>query len=490
MWSAAAAHATRGNDVAIDSSGRIIVVGGTNNTFAVARYKPSGKLDRSFGRAGKVTVEFGRGCSASASAVAIDGSDRIVLAGSSKCLGHRSKFALSRLRKDGRLDRGFGSNGRVTTGFPVSAHASAAAIDSSGRMVPAGWTCCGAGADDFALARYRQDGTLDPSFGSGGKVMTAFTTAFARRSIANAVALDSGGIIAAGTTCLCQKSGLLERLAIARYTDAGLLDQTFGDGGTVTSGPDGEGVDPFGVAVDPSRAIVVAGGSRGAQYGGASDFALARYTSTGALDPTFGSGGEVSTDFGFPNDVASDLAIEPGGRIVAVGGSDNVFALARYNADGSLDSTFGSGGRVTTAFGPTSVSHATAVALDVTGDIIVGGTTGDAFALARYRQDGSLDPAFGSAGEATTTFPPSTWITHARIQHHRATFRFAASVPDSGFQCALVSATHPKPRFRQHCRHRMKTYLHLSAGRYTFEVRAIFPSGPDPTPAKWRFRIR
>src|SRR5262249_50828470 len=147
MSSATAAEATTGSDVAIDSSGRIVVAGTTNNTFAVARYKPSGKLDPSFGDDGKVTVGFGPGCSAEANALAIDGSGRIVIAGSRSCPPTGvfvPTFALARLKPGGRLDPTFGSNGKVTASPPVGNNedvAYAVAIDSAGRIVAAGDAC-------------------------------------------------------------------------------------------------------------------------------------------------------------------------------------------------------------------------------------------------------------------------------------------------------------------------------------------------------------
>jgi hypothetical protein len=101
--------------------------------------------------------------------------------------------------------------------------------------------------------------------------------------------------------------------------------------------------------------------------------------------------------------------------------------------------------------------------------------------------------AEGVEAGATTTFKPNTWISDVRInsKKHTASFRFAAGTPSSGFQCALRSKKHPKARYKG-CRSRFGewTYGHLERGRYTFAVRAIFPGGPDPTPAKWRFRIR
>ncbi|MEJ7701193.1 MAG: delta-60 repeat domain-containing protein [Pyrinomonadaceae bacterium] len=149
-----------------------------------------------------------------------------------------------------------------------------------------------------------------------------------------------------------------------------------------------------------------------------SDFALARYNSNGTLDTTFGTGGKITTDFGdFGNYVyASDVVIQPDGKIVAAGGSrsddfeddSGVFALARYNADGTLDATFGSGGKVITDFGyPGYVPGLSGLALQADGKIVAAGTVrpfNEDFALVRYNTNGTLDTTFGAGGKITTDF--------------------------------------------------------------------------------------
>src|SRR6266536_6144139 len=173
----------------------------------------------------------------------------------------------------------------------------------------------------------------------------------------------------------------------AAVAAAGALDPTFGIGGEVTT--DFGGSDSAqAVAIQSDGKILAAGLS------GAGDFALARYNADGSLDPSFGSGGKVTTDFG-GFDLALGVALQSDGKIVAAGqgGSSFDFALARYNADGSLDTSFGSGGKVTTDFGV--FDAATAVAIQRDGKIVATGSTFSSgfqqFALARYNADGSLD---------------------------------------------------------------------------------------------------
>jgi uncharacterized delta-60 repeat protein len=155
--------------------------------------------------------------------------------------------------------------------------------------------------------------------------------------------------------------------------------------------------------MEPGGKIVVAGESGG-------DFALVRYDRNGNLDPSFGSGGKVLTDIGgASSDAALAVAVEPNGKIVATGHTgtapftDFDFALVRYNRDGNVDPSFGSGGRVVTAFGVARFDEAWGVAIQPEGKIVVAGLTNapadDEFAVARYDHNGSLDPSFGSGGK-------------------------------------------------------------------------------------------
>src|SRR6185312_12779398 len=175
---------------------------------------------------------------------------------------------------------------------------------------------------------------------------------------------------------------------------AGDLDGAFGTGGTVTTDFAGNGDEARAVAVQPDGKIVAAGGALGATV----DFALVRYRPDGTLDATFGTGGKVTTDFGSAEQ-AFAVAVQPDGKIVVAGGGATGFELARYNADGSLDGTFGAGGKVTTRFGlglPFTRAHA--IVLQPDGKIVVAGTATSAtapdFGLARYNPNGSLDASF------------------------------------------------------------------------------------------------
>jgi len=162
----------------------------------------------------------------------------------------------------------------------------------------------------------------------------------------------------------------------------------------------GSDAEAFALAIDSKGRIVAAGWSGRQDF---YDFTLARYNANGSLDTNFGNNGKVITDFSGYNDLAYALTVDSGGKIVLAGtASQNDFAVARYNANGSLDINFGTNGKVTTDFGG-YYDEALAIAIDSSGKIVVAGTaSGIDFALARY------------VAEIDTTPPtpnPMTWET-------------------------------------------------------------------------------
>jgi len=298
------------------------------------------------------------------------------------------------------LDATFGDWGRVTSRF--FSQVSAIALDASGRIVVGGSRPRGSYAD-FAIARYKPDGSLDGAFGGGGQVSIEFPM-LGSVNRCHAVAIDrEGRIVAAGST---EASGH-DDFAVARLKPDGRLDETFGWHGLVSTDLSGQDKDDVAraIAIDDDGRIILAGYA-------ASRFALACYGPDGSLTPTFGAGGLVTTAFGEGSyDIANAVVIGSAGRIVAVGETDAAgtmdFALARYTPDGTLDATFGTDGRVTTDFsGGESYDKAYAMALDADSRIIAAGVTSPDhefdFALARYAPDGRLDSSFGAGGLATT----------------------------------------------------------------------------------------
>ena len=358
-----------------------------------------GELDASFDTDGVVTTAIGTN-TAEALAVVMDSNGKIVVAGYAYN-GSNLDFAVARYNSDGTLDTSFSADGVVTTPIgTVMGVATSIAIDNAGKIVVAGYTQDGA-SFSLAVARYNIDGTLDTSFGTGGKLTTSVGVGL---TYAFGVVIDSNGkIVVAGSS----ENALNEDITVVRYLSNGDLDTTFSaDGIVTTSGISGDSDQARALAIDANGKIVIAGhSSNGVDY----DFAAARYNIDGTLDTSFGTGGIVTTPVGVGADIGQSLAIDNSGKIIVAGysynGVDYDFAVVRYLSNGTLDSSFGTGGKVTTAIG-TESEIAFDVAIDGNGKIVVVGYSVIALtediAVVRYNSNGTLDSSFGTGGKLTT----------------------------------------------------------------------------------------
>ena len=312
---------------------------------------------------------------------------------------------------DGDLDPTFGKGGVVMTDFNNSTDiANAVALQPDGKLVTAGTTYINNDYtnEDFAIARYNTDGSLDASFGNNGKVTTDFPGLAA---VISAVVIQPDGkiVVAGGAFPLFVFAGDFK---VARYNPNGSLDTSFGNGGIVTTVFPGNGSYAFALALQSDGKIIAAGTDYVDVHPGDmsdTDFALARYNPDGSLDTSFGNGGTVTTDFFGAEDDAASVLIQPDGKIVAVGSSNSLFdyydfAVVRYLANGALDTAFGTGGKVRVDFGNEDLDAANAAALQSDGKIVAAGTTvfdfgvQQDFALARFNSDGTLDTTFGTGG--------------------------------------------------------------------------------------------
>src|SRR6266568_2136528 len=338
-----------------------------------------GALDPSFGSGGIVVTDFNGSIDDAAFAVAVQPDGKILAAGYVFSSASNYDFALVRYLPDGSLDPSFGTNGKVATDFHGSTDvARAVALQPDGRIVVAGYALRLDGpAFDFALARYNADGSLDASFGVGGKVATDFAGAGGSEQ-AHALALQPDGkIVAAGWTSSAGVSGF----ALARYNADGSLDTGFGAAGKGTPGFSGGFARPPAALLQAAGKIVATGTVSNSFTTTGEDFALARYNADGSLDATFGTDGRVVTDFSAGggifanNDGATSAALQPDGKIVVAGVTTTAtrdFALARYDADGRLDLTFGVNGKVVTDV-DNAHNNAFAVALQPDGRIVIAG---------------------------------------------------------------------------------------------------------------------
>lgn len=408
-----------GDPITFQADGKIVVAGyvllaGDREGFAVARFDIDGTLDPTFAGDGTVSTIFRtrKGCDGVARSVLVQGDGRIVAAGRSSCKRSTS-FALSRYNDDGSLDHTFGGDGTVMTTFGDSAYcnaqAQAVALAPDGKIVAGGVAACtkGGGLGDeahFAVARYDPDGTLDASFNHDGMVRTRFTPQF--DNLTDVAVQPDGKILAAGTAAYWWveiPDALEERAALARYDLDGTLDKTFGggDGKVMTSFHSprcGGSNESYGLALQPDGKIVE-GGSAGcaATVGGSPHprWALARFGPNGRLDPTFGGDGRVVTIFAAEEGgdwMWGGIAIQGDGKIVAAGATgrtDLHFTLARYRANGRLDTTFGRDGQVRTRVGkgPRCANGAWSdLAIQADGKIVAAGGGGclSSFVMARF----------------------------------------------------------------------------------------------------------
>ncbi len=430
-----------------------------NQDFALWRFNSDGSLDTTFGNGGLATTDFGPGTgsdTAQAQAIAIDPTTGdIILAGSAfNNTTFNLDFAVAVYAPDGTPVSTFGSNassfgpaGTITTDFGTGGDAqiNAVTVDpATDQIVVAGYAYDGTTYNnDFALARYNFDGSLDSTFGaSSGSFGPAgtVTTEFGAGAQANALLIDAAGnYIVAGSAF--NSTTYNNDFALGRYDSAGNLDASFG-AASGSFGPAGTVTTDFGTggdaeinaaAIDPNGGQIVVAGSayNGTTYN--NDFALARYNLDGSLDSTFGASsgsfgptGTVTTEFGAGAQVNA-LLIDAAGNYVAAGSAfnsttyNNDFALARYDATGTLDANFGTAGgsfgpagTVTTDFGAGD-AQMNGLVLAPNGDYLTAGiafngtTASENVALAGVNSTGNLDDTFASASGGFGPAGTFTW---------------------------------------------------------------------------------
>ena len=256
-----------------------------------------------------------------------------------------------------------------------------------------------------------QNGSLDLSFDTDGMVITNITGDY---NYGHSVAIQSDGkIVVAGFS----SNGIDNDFALVRYNTNGSLDNTFDTDGMLTTAIDSFSEEAYSVAIQNDGKILVAGFS----YNGIdNDFALVRYNANGSLDTTFDTDGIITTTVGISNDFGQSLAIQSDGKIVIAGysyiGGNSKITLMRYNSNGSLDNTFDTDGILTTSIG-TSNDFVQSLAIQSDGKIVVAGNSYNGanydFALVRYNTNGSLDNTFDADGIVLTAIGTSNDYGHS-----------------------------------------------------------------------------
>lgn len=346
-----------GKSVATQIDGKILVAGSTAasndvaSVFVLVRYGIDGKPDAAFGTDGKVLTHVGSSFNESPAGVAQLPDGKIIVGGSSP-----DGLLLARYLADGSLDASYGVNGKVIKKLSQF-------VDTTDMLVAADGSVVLVGANrydnDFVVARFTTSGQPDTAFGATGIVYTRFDQdnngqaflGYGRHDSAGAVAIDpSARIVVAGSSEFNMGQGYVGRVALSRYLSDGSLDPSFGIGGKVLTGfPPALNLHVVihKVIVQPNGKILVAGHS--SQKGGSYSFnpVIFRYNMNGTLDTTFGDAGMVipslATSTG--SRMANGAQLLPNGKIIMAGsdfnGLNRDFALMRYNADGSIDSSFG-----------------------------------------------------------------------------------------------------------------------------------------------------
>lgn len=354
------------NAVLVQSNGRIVVAGdgAAANSFCVARLRANGAFDTTFGSGGRRTIDFG-GDSGSLLGAALQPDGRIVLAGRSDL-----QVAVARVNPSGSLDTTFSGDGKKLFSWGGFSEATSVLVLPNGKILLAGFF--GPEGGNIQVARLNANGALDNTFGTGGKAPVDFGgddfgLAMARQA--------NGRIVVAGQSRVTGQS--VGSAVVTRLRASGTLDPDFGGNGRVTLPGDGIA---RAVLVQPDRQIVVAGNASGSAM-----MTVTRLNPNGSLDATFDGDGTATIDFGVTADLAGGAVLQPDGKIVVAGSTQagGDVAVGRLNANGSPDTTFGSGGKATVDFGAATFGFA--VALQPNGRIVVAGqrTAGNDFAVAR-----------------------------------------------------------------------------------------------------------
>jgi uncharacterized delta-60 repeat protein len=436
------------HDIAQQADGKLVLFGrhngnsGGHDYFALARLNSNGTLDGNFNGGGKVTTDMG-GFFIDTYAVALQPNGKIVAAGDNFDTGG----IVARYNADGSLDNTFDGNGKLGFG-PSDDQTFDVAVQPDGKIVLLGEHTSPDGTRKFIFYRRNVDGSPDTTFAGVGDVAYAIGQSSLGQDLAllpdgrilglglsdQQVALvrlwpngslDAGGqqtlsfedplwlgsreqasaqaIQPDGKTIVvgsvANTAGTERDLALARFLPDGQPDHSFGTRGLAKFNAVNEDF-ARAVALQPDGKIVVAGYLRS---GSVVNFMIARFLGNGQIDTTFGIGGFNAVDFFTGDDYGQALALTPDGKLVVAGvawlNTRYIFAVARFNSNGSLDTAFGSSGKQVYNFGQDSWASSVVVQRDR--KIVVGGSAGPDFAMVRFQESGSLD-SFGPNGQGRT----------------------------------------------------------------------------------------
>ena len=386
------------------ADGKLVLAGYSNNSgntdYSIVRLNADGSLDSSFGTGGKLLIPVGDYLDQAYSVIQqADG--KLVLAGYSNRVGDND-YSIVRLNADGTLDTDFGTGGKLLIAVSSLTDIAYDVIQQTdGKLVLVGNSNTYNGSDsDFSIIRLNADGTLDTSFGTGGKsiIPVGSTWDYARSVIQQ----SDGKLLVAGYSLLGVSNSF--DMTVVRLHPNGLLDSSFSDPVFRIPGkvflPRFENDAALSVIQQSDGKVVLAGYN---QNGSSYDFSAVRLNLDGSMDLGFGNGGKVTIPVGSASDYAFSIIQQADGKLVIAGisnnGSNDDFSIVRLTTDGSLDTSFGIGGKSLIPVG-TSTDYAHSVIQQADGKLVLAGYSynggNNDFSIIRLNPDGRLDTTFNA----------------------------------------------------------------------------------------------
>lgn len=385
--------ADKAYSVALQSDGKIVVAGMTTNTatgkdFACVRYNTDGTLDQTFATAGIFTNDVQLGSDDVAYSLAIQADGKIILAGYSDD-GSNKNAALIRLNADGTIDTTFGTSGKVLTDFITNKADEIKVVkihSLTGNIIVGGTSATSATVSQAVIARYTSTGTLDTTFSTTGINNTLLNSSGGGTYsfIIEDLSVKTNGKISAVGWINQQGLQWSANHYACRLNNNGVLDTTFSSNGVIaTNGGFNADDKSFSMILNADDSILFSGGGHltTLEY----DYFMGLYDASGAS-----AVGKASFDFGvLIKDIAYGMGMDSTGRIVLAGSNvssitNSTFGISRVNANYTVDTTFGTSGKVTTTFGTNTANEAFDMAIQSDDKIVAVGYTGNDFAIARY----------------------------------------------------------------------------------------------------------
>lgn len=392
------------SSIVLQTDGKIILAGDTQVTgnisnYVAIRYNGNGTLDSTFGTAGVVNINDGSYNKLAEIALQSDG--KLVMAGT-----YSYDIKTIRLNTNGTLDTTFNGTGKVT-GNLATDETRSVAIQADGKIVVLGFKYdFAAHTSEYFLLRYNSNGTLDTTFNSTGVVLASINKNKSNRPCTVKIQTD-GKIVLSGTSYLTYNNDI----AILRFNTNGTLDTTFNETGKVTSGILANGSDDLGKLAVQSDGKILATG-----YTTTYNLSVVRYNANGSLDTSFNNKGIVTDNFAHPyytnQPSATAVLSQTNGKVLLIGnylGNSNTgeIFIRRYNANGSIDNTFGNSGTASLNIN-SNWTYSNSATLQSDGKIVITGvsrfdTTNNVVTLIRYNSTGTLDTTFNGTGFLNTS---------------------------------------------------------------------------------------